>query len=143
MSSKQKDNLTCPAGYIKRASYKRASYKRKNSKKVIKSSRVPSTCIIDQGKPGHGPVLFKITKPGLLTDYGYSTKETVPKRHSSLKRAMSKEKPLEVLQHLNALRTLNKSRENIYNKMNSDMKYVQLEYKRMTKKTSKKRTSKK
>jgi len=51
---------------------------------------------------------------------------------------MSHEKPLEVLKHLNAIRTVNKSRPKIYSKFDSDMKFVQKEYKKVSKKVSKK-----
>lgn len=134
--------MSCPSGQIKRSSYKRSSYKKKSGT-VVKSSRVPATCITDVGKPGKGVKLFEVTKPNLLRNYGYTTDKPMDERKSSLKRAMSRENPLEVLRHLNAIRTLNKPRREIYDKMDKDMKYVQKEYKRISKKTSKKRTSKK
>jgi len=130
--------MNCPSGQIKRASYKRSSYKRKNSKKIVKSARVPSTCIQDRGKPGKGPKLFEITKPGLLSNYGYTTKEPARERKTSLKRAMKNEQPLEVLKHLNAIRTLNRPNPEVYKKMDTDVKFLQREYKKMSKKTSKK-----
>ncbi len=82
-------------------------------------------------------------RSGLLSNYGYSVKRNAHERKTSLKRAMSNEKPLEVLQHLNAIRTLNKSRREVYNKMDSDVKFLQKEYKRISKKTSKRKGNKK
>lgn len=134
--------MSCPQGQIKRSSYKRSSYKRKNSKRLIKAIEVPATCIQDRGKPGKGQKLFEVTKPGLLRSYGYATSEPAKERKSSLKRAMQNEKPLEVLHHLNAIRTLNRSNSKIYKKMDTDVKYVSKEYKRMSKKTNKKSSKK-
>ena len=134
--------MSCPVGQIKKSSYKRSSYKKKSGV-TVSATRVAATCIKDVGKPGKGEKLFEVTKPNLLRNYGYSTKKTSDQRKQSLKRAMSKEKPLEVLKHLNAIRTLNKPRREIYNKMDNDMKYVQKEYKRISKKTSKKIGNKK
>lgn len=133
--------MSCPKGQIKRASYKRKSYKKKDST-IVKATRVPATCIIDRGKPGKGEQLFEVTKPQLLRSYGYSTDESFDDRKISLKRAMVKEDPLEVLRHLNAIRTLQKANPDIYDKMDKDMKYVQVEYKRMTRKGSKKGSKK-
>ena len=132
----------CPKGKIMRSSYKRKSYKRSNSKKIIPSTQVSAKCITDQGKPGKGEKLFTITNPSLLRKYGYTTKESREKRETSLKKAMNRENPLEVLRHLNAVRTVNKSKEDVFNKMNSDMKYVQREYKKISKKISKKSAKK-
>jgi len=119
--------MSCPPGQIKRSSYKRSN-----------SSKVHAACIKDQGKPGKGQKLFDITKPNLLRNYGYKLDKSSTERKTSLKRAMSHEKPLEVLKHLNAIRTVNKSRPKIYSKFDSDMKFVQKEYKKVSKKVSKK-----
>lgn len=134
--------MSCPKGQIKRASYKRKSYKKKDST-IVKATRVPATCIIDRGKPGKGKKLYEVTKPQLLRSYGYSTDESYEDRKMSLKRAMINEDPLEVLRHFNAIRTLQKANPEIYNKMDKDMKYIQVEYKRMGSKKTSKKVSKK
>lgn len=134
--------MSCPKGQIKRASYKRKSYKKKDST-IVKATRVPATCIIDRGNPGRGVKLYEVTKPQLLRSYGYSTDESYEDRKISLKRAMTHEDPLEVLRHLNAIRTLQRANPEIYNKMDKDMKYIQVEYKRISSKKISKKGSKK
>ncbi len=134
--------MSCPKGQIKRSSYKRKSYKKKDST-IVKATRVPATCIIDRGKPGKGIKLYEVTKPQLLRNYGYSTNESFEDRKIALKRALINEDPLEVLRHLNAIRTLQKANPEIYDKMDKDMKYVQIEYKRIGSKKMSKKTSKK
>ena len=119
--------MGCPKGEIMRKGYQ---FTRKTSKKVI---RVEPTCIEDRGKPGKGPKL--ITMPsydvGLLSKYEYQLSNNHAARVKSLKRAMRNENGLKVLRHLNAIRTLNKSNEKIYNKLDRDMKWLQKYYEKM------------
>jgi hypothetical protein len=116
--------MECPKGQIKRISYE---YKRKNSKKNIK---VKSSCIIDRGKPGKCPKY--ITMPpqdfGLLTKYNYELKDKHIDRIKTLKRAMKHENGLKVLRHLNAIRTLQKSNEKNFNKLNKDVEWLKKYY---------------
>jgi hypothetical protein len=114
----------CSSKQIERVGY---TYHRKTSKKAIK---VSPTCITDRGKPGKGPILFKIPKEdiGLLGKYGYNLDESHDKRIAALKKANKENSHLKVLRHLNALRTLQKSNEKIYNKLNRDMKWLQQHY---------------
>jgi hypothetical protein len=92
--------------------------------------KVKSTCIKDQGKPGKGPKL--ITMPdydvGLLSDYGYSLKESHEKRIKAIRKSMKEHSELKILRHINALRTLHKSHENLFNKLDKDMKWIQNDY---------------
>jgi hypothetical protein len=116
--------MSCPKGEIMRVGYQ---YKRKTSKRAVK---VPATCIQDRGKAGKGPKL--ITMPemdvGLLGKYNYAVKHKFEDRKKSLKIAMKRENGLKVLRHLNAIRTLNKSNEKLYNKLNKDVKWLQKYY---------------
>jgi hypothetical protein len=116
--------MSCPKGEIMRKGYQ---YKRKTSKKAI---RVSPTCIEDRGQPGKGPKLITIPKydVGLLSKYEYELSNNHMNRVKSLKRAMKNENNLKVLRHLNAIRTLNKSNEKIFNKLDKDMKWLQKYY---------------
>ncbi len=116
----------CPKGMIERVGY---TFKRKTSKKTV---HVKPECIKDQGKTGKGPKLDILPKEdtGVLSDYGYSLKETYEERIKALKRAMKHNKELKILRHINALRTLFKSNEKYYNKLDKDLKWIQSEYKK-------------
>ena len=118
---------SCPSGKIKRDGY---VYTKKNSKKVVK---VNSTCVKDKGKPGKGPKLIVIPEYdiGLLSKYGYSLKNSYLKRIESLKKAICANSELKILRHLNALRTLHKSNEYMFNKLNKDLQWVQQDYKKI------------
>ena len=54
-------------------------------------------------------ILFHLEK-GTLTKFGYSMKNTMKKRHISLKKAIKHIKPLSVYRKLNALYVLNKNK---------------------------------
>jgi hypothetical protein len=116
--------MSCPKGEIMRIGYQ---YKRKTSKRSIK---VPTSCIQDRGKIGKGPKLIIIPDYdiGLLGKYDYVVQHKFEDRKKSLKRAMKMESGIKVLRHLNAIRTLNKSNEKIYNKLNKDVKWLQKYY---------------
>jgi len=100
------------------------SYKRKTSKRQV---NVKPSCVQDRGKLGKGPKLIKIPiyDVGLLGKYDYSLSENRDERHKALKRANRNEDNLKVLRHVNALRTLNKSNERLYKKLDNDFKYLQ------------------
>ena len=89
------------------------------------------TCIEDKGKPGKGPKLITIPKEdhGLLEKYDYSLKHNYEDRIKSLKKANKELSKLKVLRYINALRTLHKSNEKYYNKLDKDMKWLQDNYK--------------
>ena len=116
--------LKCPQGEINRVGY---SFIKKTSKKTVK---IKPTCIEDKGKPGKGPKLINIPKEdeGLLSDYGYSLKKSHEDRIKAIKKAYKEHPHLKILRHLNALRTLQKSNERNYNKLNKDMKWLQEYY---------------
>jgi hypothetical protein len=92
--------------------------------------KVKPTCIKDQGKPGKGPKLIVIPKEdiGLLEKYNYTLKNNYEERIKSLKKANKELSKLKVLRYINALRTLQKSNEKYYNKLDRDMKWLQKNY---------------
>jgi hypothetical protein len=114
----------CPSGMIKRSSY---SYKKKSGKK----GKVGSKCIKDQGQPGKGPKIIRLPKEdiGILSNYGYSLKLSYDDRIKALKKAIHYVDELKLLRHLNALRTLFKSNEKYFFKLNKDMHWIQKHYK--------------
>jgi hypothetical protein len=118
--------MNCQKGEILKLGY---SYKKKTSKKQIK---VKPTCIQDRGKLGKGPKLIKIPSEdvGLLSKYEYSLSKKREDRQKALRKANKYEDNLKILRHVNALRTLNKSNERIYKKLNEDIKYLQDIYKK-------------
>lgn len=118
-----KKTLKCPKGTIKVEGY---TYKTKSGKKVS----VKAKCTPDKGKPGKGPKLFNIPKKdeGLLGNYGYELKYSHEKRVKAIKKSIKENGELKVLRFLNALRTLNKSNERYYNKLDKDVKWVQKNY---------------
>ena len=113
--------MPCPPGEIKRVGYK---YKKKSTKKTVK---VKKTCVTDQGKPGKGPKLIKMPEYdiGLLSDYGYKLSNSYEDRIKAIKKSIKEHTKLKILRHLNALRTLHKSNEKLYNKLDKDLKFVQ------------------
>ena len=116
--------MNCLKSEIKRIGYE---YKKKSSKRVVK---VAPSCIQDRGKIGKGPKLISIPEAdiGLLSKYDYAIKHKFEDRKKSLKKAIKRESGLKVLRHLNAIRTLNKSNEKVYNKLNKDVKWLQKYY---------------
>ena len=117
-------NGTCKKGQILRTGYE---YTKKNTNKTVK---VKPTCIEDKGKPGKGPKLIIIPKEdiGLLDKYNYTLKNNYEERIKSLKKANKELSKLKVLRYINALRTLQKSNEKYYNKLDRDMKWLQKNY---------------
>ena len=112
-------NGTCKKGEILRTGY------------ITKNNvKVKPTCIKDQGKPGKGPKLIVIPKEdiGLLDKYNYTLKNNYEERIKSLKKANKELSKLKVLRYINALRTLQKSNEKYYNKLDRDMKWLQKNY---------------
>lgn len=116
----------CPSGQIERIGY---SYVKKSSKKSVK---VKPVCINDKGKPGKGPKLIVIPPEdeGILKKYGYTLKDSHEDRIKALKKAFKENSHLKILRHLNAIRTLQKSNEKYYNKLDKDMKWLQSYYKK-------------
>lgn len=116
----------CPKGMIEKAGY---TFKRKSSKKTIK---VKPVCIKDQGKLGKGPKLNILPKEdiGILSNYGYALNKTHEERIKALKKAIKHNNELKILRHINALRTLNKSNQTNYNKLDKDLKWIQKDYKK-------------
>ena len=113
----------CDKGEIKRVSY---SYTKKDGTKV----NVKSTCVPDKGKPGKGPKLIIIPKEDqdLLGKYGYNLHVSHEDRVKILKKALKDLDELKVLRYINALRTLHKSNEKYYNKLDKDLKWIQSDY---------------
>jgi hypothetical protein len=116
---------SCPKGMIRRESYNKKT-----------GTKVKSVCVKDMGKPGNGPKLIVMPAEvvGLLGDFGYSLKKTHEERIKALKRACKKHEMLKILRHVNALRTLFKSNESYYKKLDKDMKWIQKHYKNCVRK---------
>ncbi len=114
----------CPKGTINRVGY---TYKKKTSKKTVK---VSNKCVKDTGKIGKGPKLIKMPEydVGLLSEYGYKLNNSHEERVKALKRAIKHKDDLKILRHINALRTLFKSNEKYYNKLDKDLKWIQSNY---------------
>ena len=129
---------SCPKGKIMRRgsvrkSYKRKSYKRSDGTAVkaasVGQSRMPSTCIEDRGKPGHGPyTLPKVGDKNSLTKYGYSLNKSSASRKASLKKASKKYGTLEVLRRTNLIRNYSKSVPSNYKKLSADVNYMKSLY---------------
>ena len=111
----------CKIGEIERVGY---TYTKKNSKTPIK---IKPVCIKDKGKIGKGIKLFTIPKYdiGLLSQFGYKLSKPHIERVIALKKALKQYSWLKILQHINALRTLQKSNERMYNKLDRDLKWLQ------------------
>jgi len=118
--------IKCDKNQIIKEGY---TYYKKSSKKAIK---VNPTCIDDKGKPGKGLPLIKIPEYdiGLLSEYGYKLSNSYEKRILALKKAIIYNSKLKILRHINALKTLQKSNEKIYNKLSKDLLWIQNEYKK-------------
>ena len=73
-------------------------------------TQVQTTLIENRGQPGKGPKLIPITRPGLLTMYGYSVSKSATARHRALTKAIraGHQKPLSVFRRLQAVATLSK-----------------------------------
>ena len=114
----------CSKGQIEKVGY---TYIRKKTKKSVK---VKPTCIEDKGKPGKGPKLINIPNEdeGILGKYGYSLKKSHEDRIKALKKAFKENSHLKILRHLNAIRTLQKSNEIYFNKLEKNMKKLQKYY---------------
>ena len=65
---------------------------------------------------------------GLLSDYGYALKLSHENRVKAIKKSLKENNKLKILQHINALRTLHKSNEKLYNKLDKDLKWIQSVY---------------
>jgi len=65
---------------------------------------------------------------GLLNKYNYVLKNNFEERIKSLKKANKELSKLKVLRYINALRTLHKSNEKYYKKLDRDMKWLQENY---------------
>ncbi len=117
--------MSCPKGKIMKEAY---TYVKKSTGKKVK---VKKTCVEDKGKPGKGPKLIEMPEydVGLLSDYGYSLKSSHEDRVKAIKKSMKDHNELKILRHINALRTLQKSNEKLYNKLDKDMKWIQKHYK--------------
>ena len=110
-------NKKCPKGKIMRKGY--------TTKRGV---RVRPTCVKDMGKPGKGKKLFTL-KRGELSKYGYAIKNSQESRRKALKKAMKKFEYATMIRKLNALSILFKNTQpKYYNKLRSDMKWIQNNY---------------
>jgi len=66
-----KKTMKCPKGMIKRSAYNRKSFTKSTGSRTH-GSHVKASCIEDRGKPGKGPVLFKLdSEDHYLSEHGY------------------------------------------------------------------------
>ena len=89
----------------KTRAHKAYSYYRPGGK-----SRVQASLIVNRGKPGKGPKVIQVTRPGMLSAFGYSVSKSPIARHRALTKAITygAQKPLAVFHRLQAIATLSK-----------------------------------
>ena len=75
-------------------------------------------------------IIIPLEDEGLLGKYGYILKNSHENRIKALKKAFKENSHLKILRHLNAIRTLQKSNEKNFNKLDKDMKWLQEYYKK-------------
>jgi len=131
--------MSCGIGFILRKGYTRKGYFRSDGT-YIEGTEVPAVCIVDQGKPGKGVKLIQGDLDEMLSPFGYKLALSDLARKKILINAFDELDHLKLLRHLVYLRTLNKSRENLYNKLDKDVKFIQEMYSK--KKDSPRRSSK-
>jgi len=98
---------TCPDGQTSRKGYTATRKRKTILGRMFKRGttyRVKSTCV----KDANAPVIGKL-KPGLLTDLGYSTADSVATRHAALTKAVKKFGHLSTFRKLNAASVLMKN----------------------------------
>ena len=129
--------ISCGVGKILKDGYYRKAHRinpyiKNDGKKVsgstIKSVFVKPSCIQDRGKVGKGPKLFRVTNTGMLRKYGYSTSALMKSRRIAIDKSIKHNEKHEVLKHLVAIRTLNKSNKDKYDILDKDVKYIQNKY---------------
>ena len=91
------------------------------------------TQIKKSSKKSSKKILIKIPSEdeGILGKYGYTLKDSHDNRIKALKKAFKENDHLKILRHLNAIRTLQKSHESNYKKLDKDMKWLQVYYKKV------------
>jgi hypothetical protein len=110
------------SGQILRKAYTRKS----KSGKLVK---VPAAYIDKQGRPGvKGPKIIIIAKVGLMKGYGYSLDHNKEERQKAINKAIKDRDKLEIIRHINAIRTLQKSHPKIWKKLDNDVKYIEKKY---------------
>ena len=113
----------CSSEMVERKTY----YK----KKSVRKDKVSSKCIKDSGNIKIN-LWLRLSKEdiGILGNFGYSLKIPFDERINAIKKAMKQIDILKILRHLNALRTLFKSNEKYYDKLNKDLHWIQKYYKK-------------
>jgi hypothetical protein len=123
-----KTTTKCPSGQILRKGYMRQGFF-KESGTYVPASFVESACIEDIGKPGKGEKLFDLTEPIGFYKFGYHyADKSASKRQNSLAKAMKEVNSLSLLRYINALRTLNKNRAELFYNLDMDLKFIQQQY---------------
>ncbi len=143
----------CSKGEILREGYKKNSYKShsKTGRNIsVSGSWTKPACIKSvTGKSKKGSKLITIMDKDVLGKYGYSNIKSLSKteRHSALRDALKKIKPLSVYRRLVALATLNKNKdEELFITLRKDADWIKTQdiyiKSKNIKKVSKKRDSK-
>lgn len=109
----------CPPGKIQRD-----SYYRKNGTKV------KSTCVIDKGKPGKtvdSDKVLPIPKKGSLGKYGYYNilKTSATKRREAILKGVKDTSYATIIRRINLIANFNKSNEDLYKRLKSDILWMQ------------------
>ena len=141
----------CSKGEILKEGYKKKSYishsKTGKNIKVSGSWTKPSCIKSVTGKSKKGSKLITIIDKDVLGKFGYSNVKSLSKteRHSAIRKALQKIKPLSVYRRLVALSTLNKDEE-LFIILRSDANWIKTQdiyiKSKNTKAVSKKRDSK-
>jgi hypothetical protein len=131
--------MSCGVGFILRKGYTRKGYFRSDGV-FVEDTVVPAACIVDVGKPGKGVKLIKGDLEDMLSPFGYKLALSDLARKKILMSAYDELDHLKLLKHLVYLRTLNKSRESLYDKLDKDVKFIQEMYSGETKKSPRRRS---
>lgn len=118
--------MSCGKGFIVRKGYLRKGFFRSDGT-YVEPSYVDDSCIIDQGLPGKG-VKIVANLEDMLHPFGYKLALSDLERKKILIDAYDSLDHLSMLKYLVYLRTLNKSREKNYNKLDKDVKFIQEMY---------------
>lgn len=94
----------------------------------VPASRVAPTCISDVGQPGHGPQVIPPLTPGLLGDFGYTSKGSETQRHRALNSAVRELGKDAVSRHLRAIVTLQRWNPPTHDIMLDDFNYLREKY---------------
>jgi hypothetical protein len=112
-----KADSKCGKGRMMRSAYTKKS-----------GTRVKAACIKDIGTPGHGKQVIPPLTKHLLAPYGYTLSLSHDDRVKTIKKAIKQNNALEVMRHLNAIRTLSKNYPRNVAKYTADIDWIHNNY---------------